>query len=126
MDIKNNVVDITTMNTDEPQIDFSSSIISFRIPRLNARQGTPRPLPRFSPGGEILNFLSNISTAMDGASIEGAPGRVGERYMERWLRRRRDERRQREQKRIFPGSAGVRKCHRRRPEVSRRNPRFEP
>ena len=58
------------MNTDEPQIDFSSSIISFRIPRINARQGTPRPLPRFSPGGEILNFLSNISTAMDGASIE--------------------------------------------------------
>ena len=70
MDIKNNVVNITTMNTDEPHIDFSSSIMSFRVPRPNARQGTPRPLPRFSAGGEILNFLSNISTATEGASIE--------------------------------------------------------
>ena len=58
------------MNTDEPHIDFSSSIMSFRVPRPNARQGTPRPLPRFSAGGEILNFLSNISTATEGASIE--------------------------------------------------------
>jgi hypothetical protein len=70
MDIKNNVVNITTMNTDEPHIDFSSSIMSFRIPHLNAREGAPRPLPQFSPGGEILNFLSNISAATEGATIE--------------------------------------------------------
>ena len=71
MDIKNNVVNITTMNTDEPQIDFSSSIISFRIPRTSTHVMGHRDLCHGSVlGVRFLNFLSNISTAMDGASIE--------------------------------------------------------
>ena len=69
MEIKNNVVNITTMNTEEPHIDFSSSIINFRIHPNMARQGTPRPPPRFSERGEILNFLSNITAATENSTL---------------------------------------------------------
>ena len=69
MEIKNNVVNITTMNTEEPRLDFSSSIINFRIHPNMARQGTPRPPPRFSERGEILNFLSNITAATENSTL---------------------------------------------------------
>jgi hypothetical protein len=69
MEIKNNVVNITTMNTEEPHLDFSSSIINFRIHPNMARQGTPRPPPRFSERGEILNFLSNITAATENSTL---------------------------------------------------------
>ena len=58
------------MDTSESHIDFSNSIISFRVPQPIARQGTPMLPPSFSAGGEILNFLSNISTATEGATME--------------------------------------------------------
>ena len=58
------------MDTSESHIDFSNSIISFRVPQPAARQGTPILPPPFSAGGEILNFLSNISTATEGATME--------------------------------------------------------
>ena len=55
---------------DEPYVDFSSSIINFRVNPPEVRQGTPRPLPRFSNRGEILNFLSNITTATENSTID--------------------------------------------------------
>jgi len=58
------------MNFDEPSVDFSNSILNFRIHPPEARLGTPRPPPRFSERGEILNFLSNISTATENSTLD--------------------------------------------------------
>ena len=55
---------------DEPYVDFSSSIINFRVNPPEVRHGTPRHLPRFSNRGEILNFLSNITTATENSTID--------------------------------------------------------
>ena len=58
------------MNIDEPYIDFSSSIINFRVNPPEAHEGIPRPLPRFSNRGEILNFISNISAATENSTLD--------------------------------------------------------
>ena len=55
---------------DELQVDFSSSIINLRVHPPEEHQGIPRPLPRFSNRGEILNFLSNISTATENSTLD--------------------------------------------------------
>jgi hypothetical protein len=57
------------MNTEETNIDFSSSIINFRLRPPGERHGTPRPPPRFSERGEILNFLSNITAATENSTL---------------------------------------------------------
>jgi len=57
------------MNTEEPHVDFSSSIINFRIRPPGERHGTPIPRPRFSERGEILNFLSNITAATENSTL---------------------------------------------------------
>ena len=57
------------MNTEGTNLDFSSSIINFRLRPPGARHGTPRPPPRFSERGEILNFLSNITAATENSTL---------------------------------------------------------